>query len=121
MKFIKDYQQLPQPVQVMVVNFLKGDVNEPEVYETTSDEYDHLAKTDQVVTQLLYWRAYHKFYAVLVGDAQRKVQSKHVIHDPYYKPCSILAFYEVDEAGIRLWNKKYKEKSLDRNILEFEE
>ena len=48
-----------------------------------------------------------------------KIQSQAIIHDPYYKECSIMAFYEVDETGIREWNKKYKDKALDENILEF--
>jgi hypothetical protein len=119
MQIINSYAELPRPIQVMVVNFLQSDANEPEIYETTKDEYDHLAQTDTVVTQLLYWREYHKFYAVLVGDAKRKIQSQAIIHDPYYKECSIMAFYEVDETGIREWNKKYKDKALDENILEF--
>jgi len=120
MKKIDSYEQLPQPVRAVAVNFLEADVNEPEIYEVSMDEYDNLAQTDSVVTQLLYWRSYHKFFAVIAGEAQRKVQSKIIKHDPYYKECSILAFYEVDEHDIKVWNSKYQEKALDRNILEFD-
>lgn len=119
MKTIDSFEELPQPVRAVAVNFLEADLNDPEIYEVTMSEYDHLAATDDVITQLLYWRSYHKFYAVLAGDAKRKIQSKHIIHDPYYKECSILAFYEVDEHDIKVWNSKYQEKALNRDILEF--
>lgn len=118
---IETIEDLPHPVRAMARNFLSSDTNEPEIYECTSDEYDQLAASQDVVTQLLYWRTEHKFYAVLAGDAERKIASKVIHHDPFYIDRSILAFFEVDEAAIRLWQKKYKQQSLNEDILEFNE
>ncbi len=118
MIIIKTIDDLPQPVRLLARNFYESDAHEPEVYEVIASEYDKLASGGESVTQLLYWRREHKFYAVLAGDAERKVQSKHVLHDPYYKHCAILAFYEVDEDEIRAWKTKYGEQMLDDNILE---
>jgi len=115
---IETYEDLPQPVRAMAKNFYEADINQPEVYEVTSEEYDNLAVTDDVVTQLLFWRREHKYYAVVAGDAQRKIKYNKIIHDPYFKPCSILAFYEIDEHMIPLWNNKYSNKSLSKHALE---
>jgi len=117
---VESYEELPQPVRAMAKNFYEADVNEPEVYEVDMEEYDNLATTDDVVTQLLFWRNEHKFYAVVAGDAKRKIQSKHIVHDPYYKPCAILAFYEIDETMIPLWNQKYSNKTITKGILEMD-
>ncbi len=113
MHLITYIDDLPQPVRVMAKNFYEADRFEPEIFEVTKLEYDNLANSDDVVTQLLYWRAEHKFYAVLAGDAKRKVQSQETIHDPFYKPTSLLAFYEVGDADIREWKKKYGRQMLD--------
>jgi hypothetical protein len=104
---------LPQPVRVMAKNFYEADRFEPEIYEVTKSEYDTLADNEDAVTQLLYWRAEHKFYAVLAGDAKRKIQSQIIQHDPFFKETSILAFYEVGDADIREWKTKYGRKMLD--------
>jgi len=118
---IKYINDLPQPVRVMASNFYNFDRYEPEIYQVTADEFDTLAQGQAVVTQLLFWRSERKFYAVLAGDADRQIVSKYVIHDPISKKVSILAFMPVDEHSIPLWNKKYQNKSLDRNILELED
>ena len=118
---VKTIDVLPVPVSVLARNFFESDANEPEIYEVTASEYDKLASTDSVVTQLLYWRREHKFFAVLAGDAERKVASTTIIHTPFQKKCSILAFYEVDEADIRLWKRKYGTKMMDDNIVEMTE
>ena len=117
---IDEYEILPQPVSVMARTFLQSDENNPEMYEVTPEEYDHLATSDDVVTQLLFWRSEKKFYAVLAGEAKRKSQSSVILHDAFYKPCSILAFYEIKEPYIPDWNKKYADKSLNRNIMDME-
>ena len=119
MEIIKQIGDLPIPVKVMAENFYNSDVYEPELYRVSPEEYGNLARSNDVVTQLLYWREQHKFYAVLAGDAERKIQSDVIIHDPYRKKVSLLAFYEVDEAGIREWNKKYSEKALREGPIEF--
>jgi len=118
---IETIEDLPHPVRAMARNFLESDTHEPEIYECTSDEYDQLAQSQDVVTQLLYWRTEHKFFAVLAGDAERKIASQVIHHDPFYVGRSILAFFEVDEEAIKLWRNKYKNKSLNENILEFDE
>tara|TARA_Y100000593_G_C4224902_1_gene293881 strand:+ start:128 stop:490 length:363 start_codon:yes stop_codon:yes gene_type:complete len=120
MHFIETIEDLPHPVRAMARNFLESDVNEPEIFEVSVDEYDHLASSQDVVTQLLYWRDEHKFYAVLAGDAKRTISSDVIYHDPFKVDRSILAFYEVDEAAIKLWQSKYKQKSLNEDIIEFE-
>ncbi|MBC8436831.1 hypothetical protein H8D85_00750 [bacterium] len=114
---VETVEDLPQPVRAMARNFLKADLHEPEIYEVGEEEYDSLA-TGDVVTQLLYWRKERKFYAVLAGDADRKIQSQIIIHDPYFVKTSILAFYEVDDSSIKVWKAKYGDKMLDNNILE---
>tara|TARA_B100000131_G_scaffold313491_1_gene348948 strand:+ start:684 stop:1064 length:381 start_codon:yes stop_codon:yes gene_type:complete len=119
MQIIKQVGDLPTPVRVMAENFYNADIHEPELYFVSKDEYDTLATNQDVVTQLLYWREQHKFFAVVVGDAERKVQSELIHHDPFRKKVSLLAFYEVDEAGIREWNKKYSEKALREGPIEF--
>ena len=96
MIIIKTIDDLPQPVRLLARNFYESDANEPEVYEVVASEYDKLARGGDSVTQLLYWRREHKFYAVLAGDAERKIQSKHVIHDPYYKNCAILVILHTN-------------------------
>ena len=115
---VDTYEDLPQPVRAMARNFAQADVNEPEIYEVTSEENDKLAATDNVVTQLLFWRSEHKFYAVLAGDAKRKIKSQVIIHDPFYQECSILAFYEIDESYLPVWHNQYANKSLSREVLE---
>ena len=55
----------------------------------------------------------------MAGDAERKIQSELIIHDPYRKKVSLLAFYEIDEEGIKEWNKKYSEKALREGPIEF--
>jgi len=114
---IETVEDLPQPVRVMARNFLQADLHEPEIYEVVEDEYDSLASGD-VVTQLLYWKAEKKFYAVVAGDANRKIQSQLIHHDPFYVNSSLLAFYEVDDADIIVWKTKYGSKMLNDNILE---
>tara|TARA_B100000131_G_scaffold323098_1_gene379813 strand:- start:2817 stop:3188 length:372 start_codon:yes stop_codon:yes gene_type:complete len=118
---IESIEELPHPVRAMARNFLESDTHEPEIFECTSDEYDTLAKSQDVVTQLLYWRSEHKFYAVLAGDAERKIVSQVIHHDPFFVARSILAFFEVDESNIRIWQTKYKKKSMNEDILEFHE
>ena len=118
---IETIEDLPHPVRAMARNFLGSDTNEPEIYECTNTEYDKLAASQDVVTQLLYWRTEHKFFAVIAGDAERKIASQVIHHDPFFVPRSILAFYEIDDSDIRLWQKKYKNKSLNNDILEFDE
>ena len=118
---VESIEELPHPVRAMARNFLESDTKEPEIYEVVSDEYDQLASSQDVVTQLLYWRTEHKFYAVLAGDAERKIVSQIIHHDPFFVARSILAFHEVDDADIRIWQKKYKNKSLNKDILEFDE
>ena len=118
---IETIEDLPHPVRAMARNFLSSDTNEPEIYECTSDEYDQLAASQDVVTQLLYWRTEHKFYAVLAGDAERTIASQVIYHDPFKVQRSILAFYEVDSEAIKLWQSKYKNKSLNQDMLEFDE
>ena len=119
MEVIKQTGDLPTPVRVMAENFYNADVFEPELYRVSAEEYDQLAYNQDVVTQLLYWRDHHKFFAVVAGDAERKVQSEIIMHDPFRKKVSLLAFYEVDEAGIKEWNKKYSEKALRDGPIEF--
>ena len=119
MEIIKYIGDLPTPVRVMAENFYDSDVYEPELYRVSSDEYDTLAINQDVVTQLLYWREQHKFFAVVAGDAERTVQSELIVHDPFRKKVSLLAFYEVDEHAIREWNKKYSTKSLREGPIEF--
>tara|TARA_B100000131_G_C17992173_1_gene563036 strand:- start:502 stop:873 length:372 start_codon:yes stop_codon:yes gene_type:complete len=121
MQTIETIEDLPHPVRAMARNFLESDTNEPEIFECSSEEYDTLAKSQDVVTQLLYWRTEHKFYAVLAGDAERKIVSQVIHHDPFFVARSILAFFEVDEAAIRVWQSKYKKQSLNEDILEFRE
>tara|TARA_B100001250_G_C19813988_1_gene797259 strand:+ start:1959 stop:2330 length:372 start_codon:yes stop_codon:yes gene_type:complete len=118
---VESIEELPHPVRAMARNFLESDTNEPEIFEVVVDEYDHLAGSQDVVTQLLYWRTEHKFYAVLAGDAERTITSDIIHHDPFKVNRSILAFYEVDSAAIQLWQSKYKKKSLNEDILEFDE
>ena len=118
---IDTIEDLPHPVRAMARNFLGSDTHEPEIYECIASEYDKLATNQDVVTQLLYWRTEHKFYAVLAGDAERKIASQIIHHDPFFVPRSILAFYEVDDPDIRVWQSKYKNKSLNKDILEFDE
>mgnify|MGYP007063529919 CR=1 FL=1 len=118
---IKYISDLPQPIRVMASNFYNFDLYEPEIYQVTADEFDRLAIGQEVVTQLLFWRSEKKFYAVLAGDADRKIMSEYIIHEPMSKKISILAFMPVDEHSIPLWNKKYQNKSLNRNILELED
>ena len=119
MEIIKYVGDLPTPVKVMAENFYSSDVYEPEIYRVSPDEYDKLAYNQDVVAQLLFWRDQHKFYAVVAGDAERKVQSDVIIHDPYRKKVSLLAFYEIDEHGIQEWNKKYAQKALKEHPIEF--
>ena len=121
MQKVESIEELPHPVRAMARNFLESDINEPEIYEVVVDEYDVLANNQDVVTQLLYWRTEKKFYAVLAGDAERKIVSDIIYHDPFKVKRSILAFYEVDSAAIKLWQSKYKKKSLNEDILEFNE
>ena len=121
MLLIETIEDLPHPIQAMARNFLASDVNEPEIFEVGSDEYDHLAHSQDVVTQLLYWRSEHKFYAVLAGDAKRQIQSDIIYHDPFKVNKSILAFYEVDSEAIKIWQSKYKQQSLNKDMLEFDE
>ncbi len=121
MQKVESIEELPHPVRAMARNFLESDINEPEIYEVVVDEYDVLASNQDVVTQLLYWRTEKKFYAVLAGDAERKIVSDIIYHDPFKVKRSILAFYEVDSAAIKLWQSKYKKKSLNEDILEFNE
>tara|TARA_B100000131_G_C17864125_1_gene511377 strand:+ start:88 stop:453 length:366 start_codon:yes stop_codon:yes gene_type:complete len=121
MHIIETIEDLPHPVRAMARNFLESDINEPEIFEVVSDEYDQLAASQDVVTQLLYWRTEHKFYAVLAGDAERTISSDIIYHDPFKVKRSILAFYEVDEAAIKLWQSKYKKQSLNSEMLEFDE
>ena len=121
MQKVESIEELPHPVRAMARNFLESDINEPEIYEVVVDEYDVLASNQDVVTQLLYWRTEKKFYAVLAGDAERKRVSDIIYHDPFKVKRSILAFYEVDSAAIKLWQSKYKKKSLNEDILEFNE
>jgi len=118
---IETVEDLPHPVRAMARNFLGSDINEPEIYECTATEYDKLAGSQDVVTQLLYWRTEHKFFAVLAGDAERKIASRIIHHDPFYIARSILAFYEIDDENIRIWKTKYKKQSLNKDILEFDE
>ncbi len=118
---IETIEELPHPVRAMARNFLESDTKEPEIYEVVPNEYDHLASSQDVVTQLLYWRTEHKFYAVLAGDAERTIASQVIIHDPFKVQRSILAFYEVDSEAIKLWQAKYKKKSLNEDMLEFDE
>lgn len=115
MQIITIIDDLPQPIRVMAKNFYEADRYEPEIYEVTKTEYDTLANNEDVVTQLLYWRTERKFYAVLAGDAKRKVQSQIIQHDPFFKETSILAFYEVDDADIKEWKGKYGKQMLDPN------
>lgn len=118
---IEEYEVLPKPVRAMARNFIKSDPNkEPQIFEVTSEEYDRLANSDDVVTQLLFWRDLHKFYAVLAGDAKRKTQTTLILKNPLYTPCAILAFFEIEEEEIPIWRKKYVKKSLNENILEME-
>ena len=119
MEIIKYVGDLPTPVRVMAENFYDSDVYEPELYRVSSDEYDQIAQSQDVVTQLLYWRDHHKFFAVVAGDAERNVQSNVILHDPFKKKVSLLAFYEVDEIAIREWNKKYSAKALKDGPIEF--
>ena len=121
MQKVESIEELPHPVRAMARNFLESDINEPEIYEVVVDEYDVLASNQDVVTQLLYWRTEKKFYAVLAGDAERKIVSDIIYHDPFKVKRSILAFYEVDSAAIQIWQTKYKNKSLNQDILEFNE
>ena len=118
---VESIEELPHPVRAMARNFLESDTKEPEIYEVVSDEYDQLASSQDVVTQLLYWRTEHKFYAVLAGDAERTIASQVIYHDPFKVQRSILAFYEVDSEAIKLWQSKYKNKSLNQDMLEFDE
>ena len=120
MHLIETIEDLPHPVKAMARNFLESDINEPEIFEVSVDEYDNLASSQDVVTQLLYWRDECKFYAVLAGDAQRIISSDVIYHDPFKVDRSILAFYEVDSNAIKVWQNKYKNKSLNKDILEFE-
>ncbi len=120
MHVIKLIDDLPQPVRVMAQNFYEADTFEPEIYEVTKTEYGKLADNEDVVTQLLYWRDEHKFYAVLAGDAKRKVKSQLIEHNPFYKETSILAFYEVGDHDISEWKTKYGKKMLEPDhALEF--
>ena len=118
MKPIKHIGDLPQPIQVMARSFYDADVHEPEIYEVNSEEFDQLAKGDVAVQKLL-WRAEYKYYATLVGDAERNVRSEHIIHDPFRKKVSILAFMPLEEHLIPEWNSKHNAKSMDTNVMEF--
>lgn len=118
MERIYGYDLLPKPIGAMARTFLGSDEHEPEVYKVTPQEYKELIETqegDAVVTQLLHWREYNKFYATLAGTAERKTETQIMLAGPLYKKCSILAFHEIPLEELTEWNRQYGDLAIEEN------